>query len=150
MFELDPYNPGMKTFHYVGAGCGVGTIVGYAIQSWSLMNAYDNGGYLVAPILISVIAFTCFLLWQFWFNRKTEKYQQEIREKWNGNETKPTTEELQEIREKITSLSLSNVISEGIFLFMGATSLALYLMFYDDKCDLGCVGPDYLRGESCT
>ena len=31
VFELDPYNPGMKFFHYFGAACGTGTVAGYCI-----------------------------------------------------------------------------------------------------------------------
>ena len=114
------------------------------------MNAEDNGGYLVAPIIIGTICLVCFFLWQFGFNKATVKYQDEIRGKYNGGTTKPTKEELIEIRAKITKLSLQNVISEGIFLFMGATSLALYLIFYENECKVGCVGPNYIKGIECT
>ena len=137
VFELDPYNPPMKFFHYLGAGAGTGTVFGYFIQQVSLSELH---GYarLVAPIILGVICFTCFILWRV-FNRQTDKYQKNIRKECE--EKRPSKERIAEIRRAITILSLKNVIAEGIFLFMGATALSLWLCDYNKNCEIGCAGP---------
>eukprot|EP01083_Nonionella_stella_P225113 800651_1 len=137
IFELDPYNPGMKKFHYLGAGMGVGTVVGFFIQAFSLSPAAAghpddvNYGLLVLSILISLIAGSCFMLWQ-WSNKSTVKYQEEIREKYKDR--KPSEEETTIIKGTITRFSVKNVIFEGVFLWCGATCLAIWLMNYNHKC----------------
>eukprot|EP00485_Elphidium_margaritaceum_P009459 CAMPEP_0202707298 /NCGR_PEP_ID=MMETSP1385-20130828/19639_1 /ASSEMBLY_ACC=CAM_ASM_000861 /TAXON_ID=933848 /ORGANISM="Elphidium margaritaceum" /LENGTH=437 /DNA_ID=CAMNT_0049365987 /DNA_START=34 /DNA_END=1347 /DNA_ORIENTATION=- len=171
MFELDPYNPGMKLFHYIGAAAGVGTIAGYVLQSLSRSQELDNFTPLIAPIIICVIAGTCFLLWQL-FNKQTatkvlefhKAYTNATYEQTDGRvlcipcpcckgETltgqsaaaykitkPPTDEQWAEIRSTINSMSIKNVVFEGIFLFCGATSLALWLMHYHTSCSVGCAG----------
>jgi len=170
MFELNPYNPGMKLFHYIGAAAGVGTIAGYVIQSWS--RSHEQGWQtLIAPVIIAVIGGTCFILWQ-WSNKQTDAKILEFHKKYtNATVTekpgnflcipckqckresldeqdgkvweicKPITDkDRKEIRRAITRLSIRNVVTEGIFLFSGATSLALWLMFYHEDCEIGCAG----------
>lgn len=65
-------------------------------------------------------------------------YQKWLKEKFK--DTKPTEQELKEIRKTISRLSIKNVLYEGIFLFSGAVSLSLWLMDYHKSCKLGCAG----------
>jgi hypothetical protein len=143
IFELDPYNQSMKLLHYIGAVCGVGTIIGFVIQQYSISFAKDGEITLFAllSLFILIMAPIFFVLWQ-WSNKKTNQYVKRLKEEYGNNEKKrkPSDKELELIRSQITRFSLQNIIFEGIFLFLGASSLAMWLMNYHKSCHLGCAG----------
>ena len=134
-FDLDPFNPTLQKLHYTGAALGVGTVVGYCYQQWVIGHYKDDIiAHAIFPIIISIIAFIAFCMWQFYGCVADRFPPQKASKKKKSCLMKivdhciPTEYNL----ERITTISLKNVISEAIFLFCGALCMCLWLFNYHE------------------
>lgn len=62
IFELDPYNAPMRSFHNIGAATGIGTVVGMIIQAWSL-SKNESVLRLVLKCAIAAIGLMFMVMW---------------------------------------------------------------------------------------
>ena len=124
LFELDPFNVWMGRIHDFGALLGCGTLVGYILQCHSIEHTTING-YI--PTITGVIGF----VWWTYSKRQTAKFTEQHKY--------IERDEVEKIADQITKFSITNVISEALFLFSGATAMCFWLMSYSNKCDMGCM-----------
>ena len=133
-FELDPFNKAMKQFHYLGALLGVCTIIGYFYQTIMFARATNNYAILTAPIVITIIGGCGLFAWTHYGKKSADFTSHEARKlRIEANVDEKT------VSKQVTKLSFQNVISEAIFLYSGALSMCLWLMFFE-KCNMidGC------------
>ena len=136
-FELDAFNSTLQMFHYIGAGLGVGTLAGFLYQQYIIGVINDNIiAYLILPIILIIFATIGFIMWQYYGfvameyppnqHLKDSRIYQTIR-----NCLSPCLPDKYDL-DKITIVSLKNVISEAVFLFCGCLAMCLWLVFYHD------------------
>merc|ERR1719477_85938 len=150
VFQLDPYDPWMRHLHLVGAAFGCGTVVGCVIQGYFLMLKTGTKRPFIVSAVIAAVAFVSFCVWtyrkrvasEFADSVKTLKEVDRKQKLDSPNKLdSPRWTLKEEDRKQINRNSLYNVISEGIFLFSGATSMCLWLARYSQNCTMGCAGP---------
>mmetsp|Transcript_65415 Transcript_65415/g.80088 ORF Transcript_65415/g.80088 Transcript_65415/m.80088 type:complete len:342 (+) Transcript_65415:63-1088(+) len=119
-FELDPFNNTMQTIHTTGAALGLGTVVAYTWQTvrYATLLSECSGATLArlwSPILLDIIAVVGFIGWRI-SHCKADKY---------GASPGPKESKT------VSKLTLLCVTFEAIFLYSGAISECLWLIFHD-------------------
>merc|ERR1719402_900796 len=68
LFELNQFDLGMKHGHYIGVGMAICILVACFVQGVSISMEEEDWTYLVAPIVLNVIAWSCFIYWMGWIS----------------------------------------------------------------------------------
>ena len=135
-FDLDPFNSRLQICHYLGALLGTGTIIGFWYQQYKIGNhkGRDVAYHIIGPTILSAVAVTCFLLWQY-YGYIADKYPPVRKNRKPGCLEKlmsPCIPEDEPDLSQISNISLKNVFFEAVFLFCGACSMCLWMIYYHE------------------
>eukprot|EP01084_Bolivina_argentea_P056785 103870_1 len=199
VFEADPFNYSVNTFHMVGALTGFGTVIGFMMEShgalhsvisvilivlfvvfywswnvtlamsyqeeansWGLYDGEEekeeqirkekekqNFGTLCClftgmPLLWFLVSGIKPIWWAKKHRKKIKESDGSASHKKYMAEFQPALQYWEEdittdIKNRITTMSLANVLFEGVVLMVGATAISMWLMEYGRDCGGFCV-----------
>ena len=137
IFELDPFNKFMIMCHYTGALLGFCTVIGFNYQQffiYSKLNSISVGGILyhvVLPIALDIGLIIGYCSWMY-FGCKAKEYGKKLTQERTKNNNNNNSDN---DRISLNKLALANVCCEALFLIVGAYSMCLYLISYEDFLD---------------
>jgi len=149
IFELNQFEIAMKHFHYLGVAMSICILIASLIQGFSL-----GGGHRVFPILMNVVAWPCFLYWQYistddmamQFEERMKKRTEKTRDSEDEDPADKalTDKELSDkLQREINTFSLKCVVLEGLTIYCVTMALAYYMFMWGSDCGDGCASRWY-------
>lgn len=149
MFELNHYDRAMKVFHYIGVGMAISILVAGMIQGLALSMTQNKWGYLFVPILFNVVAWPCFLYWQYISSESSStQFEREFKEHKDKN-GQVDEEKMKELKRKINRMSVQCITLEGTAIYSITLAFAWYIYCWGEYCAQDCDGQWYCKSY-CT
>merc|ERR1719419_246146 len=145
MFELNHYDRAMKVFHYIGVGMAISILVAGMIQGLALSMTQNKWGYLLVPILFNIVAWPCFLYWQYISSEsRATQFEREFKRHKDKN-GQVDEEKMKELKRKINRMPVQCITLEGTAIYSITLAFAWYIYCWGEHCAQDCDGQWYCK-----